>query len=125
MKDLVALSNRIVAAYNAKDFDTLKSLIHPDLDFSHVNRGFSYSKRDDLIAVLQMFAKELMPDRQMGKLERSVVDGNVIVRVAGWGGTARADIPGFGSAGDKIGITICSIMRFDDAGLLVEWKDFG
>lgn len=125
MSNPVEQSNRIVAAYNAKDFDALSSLLHADLDFSHVNRGFSYSRRDDLMGVLRMFANELMPDRRMGAPERVIAHGDVVVRVAPWGGIPKVDIPGFAKAGETVAITICSVMRFDAQGRLVEWKDYG
>lgn len=121
----VEQSNQIVAAYNAKDFETLTSLLHPDLDFEHVNRGFAYRKRDDLLGVLRMFAGDLMPDRKMGAPERVLSSGDVVVRVAPWGGTAKVDVPGFAKAGEKVAITLCSVLRFDEKGRLVEWKDYG
>lgn len=123
--DTVEQSNKIVAAYNAKDFETLTSLLHPDLDFEHVNRGFAYRKRDDLLGVLRMFAGDLMPDRKMGAPERVLSSGDVVVRVAPWGGTAKVDVPGFAKAGEKVAITLCSVLHFDEQGRLVEWKDYG
>lgn len=125
MKDFAALSDGIVRAYNAKDFTALRGLMHPDLDFAHVNRGFAYQKSEDLIQVLELFAYQLMPHRRMKDPERVLVQNDTVVRVAGWGGVAAADVPGFGKAGDTIEIVICSLMRFDEQGLLVEWKDFG
>ena len=125
MQDPITLSNQIVRAYNAADFDRLRTLMHPELDFAHVNRGFSFSTSKELIGVLELFAGQLMPDRKMSEPERVVAREDTAVRVARWGGTAQADIPGFGSAGDKVELTLCSIMRFDAQGLLVEWKDYG
>jgi hypothetical protein len=121
----IELSNGIVRAYNAKDFAGMRKLMHPDLDFAHVNRGFAYRKAEDLLQILELFANQLMPNRRMKEPQRTMAQGDTAVRVAAWGGTAAADIPGFGKAGDAIEIDICSLMRFDDAGLLVEWKDYG
>ena len=121
----IELSNGIVRAYNAKDFAGMRKLMHPDLDFAHVNRGFAYRKAEDLLQILELFAGQLMPNRRMKEPERVLSQGDTVVRVAGWGGTAAADVPGFGKAGEAIEIIICSVMRFDDAGLLVEWKDYG
>ena len=125
MKDVVELSNGIVRAYNAKDFATIRKLMHPELDFAHVNRGFAFRKSEDLVQVLERFAGQLSPNRRMKDPERVLSQKDTVVRVAGWGGTAVADVPGFGKAGEAIEITICSVMRFDEAGLLVEWKDYG
>ena len=82
-------------------------------------------KAEDLLQILERFAGQLMPNRRMKEPERVLSQGDTVVRVAGWGGTAAADVPGFGKAGEAIEIIICSVMRFDDAGLLVEWKDYG
>ena len=125
MGDPLELSNEIVRSYNMKDFTKLKDLFHPALDFCHVNRGFAFTKREDLLGVLELFANRLMPDRRMQDPERVLVQGDIIVRIADWGGTAKADIPGFAQAGEKVLITICTLMRFDAERLLVEWKDYG
>ena len=125
MKNVVELSNQIVAAYNAKNFVALRGQMHPAIAFAHFNRGFAFNDREALLQVLEMFAGQLMPDRRIGSPERLVAQGDTVVRVAVWAGTAQADIPGFGNAGDAISKKLCSFMRFDQDGLLVEWHDFG
>lgn len=125
MSNVIELSDRLVAAYNAKDFAALKALIHPELDFAHFNRGFAFHTREELLQILEVFAGQLMPDRRMLPPERVVSEGSTVVRVAMWEGTAQAPVPGFGAAGDKISVKLCSVLRFDEAGLLREWKDFG
>ena len=125
MANPVELSDRVVAAYNAKDFAALRKLFHPELDFAHFNRGFAFSRSEELVQILEVFAGQLMPDRRMGAPETVVSQGDTVVRVAYWSGVAKADIAGFGKAGDKIEVKLCSVMRFDAMGLLVQWKDFG
>ena len=125
MKSVAELSDRLVAAYNAKDFAALRTLIHPELDFAHFNRGFAFHNRDAFLQILELFAGQLMPDRRMLPPDRVLSEGDTVVRVAVWEGTAQAPVPGFGAAGDRIRLTLCSVLRFDDNGLLVEWKDFG
>lgn len=126
MADAAAAADKLVAAYNAQDFDTMESLIAPDLDFAHFNRDFVLDSRQALIDVLKQFAEGLIPDRRFEAPERVTTTGNIVVREGYWTGTAQVDLEGFGaSAGDSIRLKFCSVMRFDDDGILVEWKDHG
>ena len=54
-----------------------------------------------------------------------VVSGNLVVREAWYAGTAAVDLPGFGTAGEAFRLRFCSVMRFDNDDILVEWKDHG
>lgn len=123
--DFAAAAERFVAFYNAKDFDRLAAMTSPNLDFSHFNRDFAFNNRDGLLEVLRQFASTLTPDRKFLPAERVTVSGNVVVREAYWTATAQVDLPGFADAGGKIRLKFCSVMRFDDNGILVEWKDYG
>lgn len=125
MVDTAAAAERLVQAYNAKDFDGLAAMIAPDLDFTHFNRDFVLSSRDALLDVLRQFASTYVPDRRFEAPERVTVAGDIVVREAWYAGTAAVDLPGFGSAGEAFRLKFCSVMRFDAAGLLVEWKDYG
>jgi hypothetical protein len=125
MTDYAAAANRLVDAYNTKDFATLEALMAPDLDFAHFNRDFAFRRREDLMAVLRTFAADLVPDRRFLAPERVTVAGPVVVREGFYTGTAAVDLPGFATAGGKIRLKFCSVMRFNDQGLLVEWKDYG
>jgi len=123
--DFAALAERFVGFYNAKDFDRLAAMASPNLDFSHFNRDFTFSNRDALLEVLKQFGSTLAPDRKFLSPERVTVSGNIVVREAYWVATAMVDLPGFAKAGGKIRFRFCSVMRFDDNGILVEWKDYG
>ena len=125
MVDAAAAAERLIQAYNAKDFDALEALIVPELDFAHFNRDFVLTSRDALLEVLRDFASTYVPDRHFEAPERVTVAGNIVVREAWYAGTAAIDLPGFGMAGEAFRLKFCSVMRFDDAGLLVEWKDHG
>lgn len=125
MPDFEAAADKVVAAYNAQDFDGLAALIAPDLDFAHFNRDFALDSRDALIDILKQFAAGLIPDRKFETPERVTSSGNVVVREGWWTGTCQVDVPGFGSAGDAIKLKFCTVLRFDDDGILVEWKDHG
>ena len=118
-------SDSLIDAYNRKDFDSLERMIAPDIDFAHFNRDFALTSRDDLLDILRHFANHLMPDRHFEAPERVVVQDDTVIRVAWYNGNLIADVPGFGKSGDVVRLKFCSIMRFDSAGVLVEWKDFG
>jgi len=125
MVDVAGLSDRLIEAYNAKDFTALSAMIVPDLDFAHFNRDFVLTSREALIEVLKGFANTYAPDRHFERPERVSVVGNIVIREAWYAGTAAVDLPGFGAAGEAFRFKFCSVMRFNDDGLLVEWKDHG
>jgi SnoaL-like domain len=123
--DFAAAAERFIGFYNAKDFDRLAAMASPNLDFAHHNRDFAFKNRDALLDVLRQFGSALAPDRKFLPPERVSVSGNVVVREAYWVATPQVDLPGFGTAGSKVRLKFCSVMRFDDNGILVEWKDHG
>jgi len=125
MVEFAAASERLIEAYNAKDFDALSALIVPELDFAHFNRNFVLTSREALIEVLRGFATTYAPDRRFEPAERITVAGNIVVREAWYAGTAAVDLPGFGAAGEAFRFKFCSVMRFNNNGQLVEWKDHG
>lgn len=118
-------AERLIAAYNAKDFDAMEALIAPDIDFAHFNRNFALNDRTTLLNLLREFAANLFVERCFEPAERLTVSGAVAVREGWYAGTPKVDLPGFGAAGESFRLKFCSVMRFDDAGLLVEWKDHG
>ena len=125
MADPEAAAERLIQAYNAKDFEAMEALIAPDLDFAHFNRDFKMTSRSELLEVLRAFAASYVPDRRFEAPERVTVSGNLVVREAWYAGTAAVDLPGFGTAGEAFRLRFCSVMRFDDNDILVEWKDHG
>ena len=124
MPDAVAIVNRLVAAYNNKDFSTLESLLSANIDFTHFNRGFAFDKRAGILEIMRHFAYELAPDRKMEPADRVTIDGNLVVREAFYTGTALADIPNFAPQG-HFSFKLCSVFRVNDSGVIVEWKDYG
>lgn len=125
MADPAAAAERLIEAYNRKDFDALEAMIAPDLDFAHYNRDFILSSRDALLDVLRNFASTYVPDRRFEPVERVTTSGSIVVREGWYAGTAAVDLPGFGAAGEAFRLKFCSVMRFDDNDVLVEWKDHG
>jgi hypothetical protein len=125
MGDPAAAAERLIQAYNAKDFASLEAMISPDIDFAHFNRDFALDTRDALLEVLRSFASTYVPDRRFEPVERVTVAGDIVVREGWYAGTAAVDLPGFGAAGEPFRLKFCSVMRFDDNDVLVEWKDHG
>ena len=125
MVDRRAISDALVGAYNRQDFDAMEALIAPDLDFAHFNRDFALTRREDLVKILRQFATDFIPDRKFEAPERVLESGDFIIREAWYTGTPAVDLPGFGATGEEFRLKFCSVMRFDDSGLLVEWKDYG
>lgn len=124
MVDVASAAARLIEAYNAKDFDALEPMIAPDIDFAHFNRDFVLTSRSALLDVLRGFPA-YVPDRHFERPERVTVAGLIVVREAWYVGTAAVDLPGFGAAGEAFRLKFCSVMRFDENGILVEWKDHG
>ena len=125
MTDFAAASDEFFRAYNDCDIDEVERRLAPDLDFAHHNRGFATRDRGELIAVLRQFGATIMPDRKFSEPSRVTVSGNTVIREATWSGHAKEDIPGFGTTGEFIELQLCSVLRFDDDGIIVEWKDYG
>ena len=125
MVDVAAAAERLLQAYNAKDFDGLEALIAPDIDFAHFNRDFVLTDRKSLVDVLRGFATYCVSDRHFEPAERVTVAGDLVVREAWYAGTPLIDLPGFGATGEPFRLKFCSVMRFDGSGILVEWKDHG
>ena len=125
MSDFVAASNRVMDAYNAKDFAALRRWLSPTIDMAHFNRNYAVNHIDDLMGAMELFAGQLMKNRKFETPERIQHFGNVVIRASYWGGTPDADIPGFAKAGEPLRIKLCSIMRFDENQILIEWKDYG
>jgi hypothetical protein len=61
--DPIEVANRWIAAYNAKDFETLRSLMTDDIHVEHHNRGFALDGPDAVLEVITRFA-EIVPDRR-------------------------------------------------------------
>lgn len=125
MSNYAEMADEFFQAYNDCDLDAVEKRLSPTLDFAHNNRGFATRSRDELMGVLRQFVDAIMPDRRFSAPSSVIVSGNTVVRLSLWSGKAQHDIPGFGKAGELIELNLCSVLRFDDSGTIVEWKDYG
>lgn len=121
---LSAIVEKLVESYNAQDFARLRGFFADDFRFCHHNRGFSLADADAFVALLEHFAREVIPDRRCGTCKRIVETGNVVVREQAWGGLVRQDIPGMARAGEHLELELCTVFVF--AGdRVAEYHDYG
>ncbi len=121
---LEALAAEFVQAYNAKDFDRLRGLLSATFYFQHHNRNFEITDPDEFVATLKQFASEFIPDRAFGTPSRVTSAGNTVVVEQPWSATPKVDIPGMGSAGERLTLDLCSVFVFDGERIAA-YHDYG
>jgi steroid delta-isomerase-like uncharacterized protein len=121
--DPIEVANRWIAAYNAKDFETLRSLMTDDIHVEHHNRGFALDGPDAALEVITRFA-EIVPDRRFHSTRRQFSDGQRVVTELTWEATPIADVEGFAKAGEKICLELACIWTIR-AGQIAEYHDYG
>lgn len=122
--ELEQLADRYVTAYTTEDYETLEKVLDPNIRMRHFNRGVDGTGSVPAIQQMKDFSA-ILPDK--GFSERSLIkqidDETVIVKHV-WGGNLKADLPGFGSEGEKLALTLVTFMTFAN-GRLVDYQDFG
>jgi hypothetical protein len=122
-EELLAQAHKVVDAWNNLELDVLHDLVDENIVVVHQNRGVAATGRDLMIETVKQM-KQVFPDRSIGETTRWAVTGNSVLRETTWQGTATADVPGFGKAGELCKLNVLSIMTFED-GRLTEWCDYG
>lgn len=122
--DRIAIVERMVGAYNDKNWGRYALFFREDMRFVHHNRGFEFTDRPTFLAAMRVFAGDLVPNRALGPAIRSVQAGDVVVREQRWTGKAVADFPGIASAGEDVALDLCSVYVFD-GDLIAEYHDYG
>lgn len=125
MADYAALVEKFLTAYNDKKFETMSEMMVPNIEMAHYNRNAAFDNRDDLMVVFPIFADILAPDRKFSPAVRVTTSGNMVIRESDFTGTATDDIPNFAAKGEHFKLRLCSVFRFNDDGLIAEWKDHG
>lgn len=125
MVDFAAAADRVVAAFNEKDFETLRGLMVPHLKFRHFNRDFAIDDRDEFVDLLIHFAENIMPVRKLETPERVTLSGNMVVREGWYTGQAAGNYEGWSVAGQEVRHKTATFYLFDDNGILLEWVDYG
>jgi steroid delta-isomerase-like uncharacterized protein len=121
--DPIDVANRWIAAYNAKDFETLRSLMTDDIHVEHHNRGFVLDGPDAVLEVITRFAG-MVPDRRLHSTRRQFSDGQRVVTELTWEATPIADVEGFAKKGEKISLELACIWTIR-AGQIAEYHDYG
>jgi steroid delta-isomerase-like uncharacterized protein len=119
----IDVANRFIAAYNAKDFATLRRLMTEDIHVEHHNRGFSLDGPDAVLDVMNRFA-ELVPDRRFHSVRCQFSDGQRVVTQIVWEATAVADVPGFAKKGEPIRLDLACIWTIRE-GRISDYHDYG
>jgi ketosteroid isomerase-like protein len=123
---LLARVEEWVEVYNAQDFDACASMVAEDLHFVHHNRGIEVHGRTEFVeGILRNWRDAYVPDRKLEPAVRMAVNGNVVFREQMWTATAKVDVPGFADAGQPIRHDFCTVLVFNDDGLICEYNEYG
>lgn len=123
MVDPISIANQWIAAYNAKDFDTLKHLMTDDIHVEHHNRGVVLEGAEAMLAIMTQF-EGLLPDRRFHSTRRQFAVGTQVVTEQTWSATPTADIEGFAKKGEKVDLELACIWTVRD-GQIAEYHDYG
>ena len=123
MTDPLHIANRWIAAYNAKDFDTLAGLMTSDIHVEHHNRGAAIKGAEALLAVMRQFAT-LLPDRRFHSLRRQFVSGATVVSELTWEGTPTDDVEGFAKKGETVKLELACLWTIRD-DRVADYHDYG
>ena len=123
MADPISVANSWIAAYNAKDFETIKRLMTDDIHMEHHNRGVVVDGPDAVLALMDQF-DGLVPDRRFHSTRRQFTDGERVVTEQTWEATPTTDIPGFADKGVVINLELSCIWTVRN-GQIAEYDDYG
>ena len=123
MADPIHIANRWIAAYNAKDFDTLSSLMTTDIHVEHHNRGALVDGAENLLAMMRQFSS-LLPNRRFHSISRQFASGDTVVTELTWEGTSTADIEGFAKNGETVKLELACLWTLRD-GCVADYHDYG
>lgn len=121
--DPVAIANRWIAAYNARDFATLRTLMTDDIHIEHHNRGVSLDGPAAMLAVMEQFGA-LLPDRRFHTVRRQFAAGDTVVTELTWEGTAATDIEGFAKKGEVVRLELACLWTMRE-GRIAAYHDYG
>lgn len=122
-EDLLRIAEKYVETYNSDDLETMKTLMSPDVEVTHHNRGVHRIGRDIVFAGKEA-ASTAVPDKHFENRRRILAADGVVVIEHTWAGTATVDMPGFATAGESFAIDLCTVMTIED-GVIVKYDDYG
>ncbi len=121
--DPIAVANRWIKAYNEKDYDTLKSVIHDDITMQHHQRTPVLHGPDAVLKICQDF-DGLTSVKRFHPPTRQFATGDVVVTEHTWEAKATVDIPGFVAEGETLKLELCGVWKVKD-GQVVQYDDYG
>lgn len=123
MSDAIAVANKLIDAYNRKDFDALEQIFDPNVHCEHHNRGVNFEGGAQMVAIMRQFG-EIVPDRRFHSMRRQFAAGDTVVTEIIWEATPVADVPGFAQKGEKIRLELCCVWTVKN-GKVVDYHDYG
>ncbi len=115
---------QFLQAYNAKDFETIGSLIGADIVMQHYGRGVDLRGRAAVLSNMTGSAAGAFPDRRFTSPRRWTVDGTRVAVEHTWSATAVVDVAGFALAGERVEMELCTIFTIRDEQI-VEYIEYG
>lgn len=114
-KDIQALIERYIAAYNAFDVEGMLALMHPDVLFRNVAGGTVTAEADGIgaLRVLAVQSKGLFASRRQ-KIANLSIEGDRASASIDFMGVLAADVPGGPKAGETLSLSGRSEFEFRD-----------
>jgi steroid delta-isomerase-like uncharacterized protein len=119
----LAVAEDFIAAYNAKDFQTLERVLASDLVMRHHNRDVELIGAESALSTMHSF-ESAFPDRRFHSIRRRLAVGEHAIVEHTWEATATVDVPGFAAAGEVARMELCTVFTIRN-GQIVEYDDYG
>jgi limonene-1,2-epoxide hydrolase len=122
-QDPISVANRWIEAYNAKDYETLETLMSDELHMVHHNRGVDLRGPEAALGIMRQF-DDMLSTKRFHSTRRQFTDGKRVVTEQTWEATATVDIPDFVGKDETIALELCCVWTVED-GRVVEYDDYG
>jgi len=117
MSDPGAIARESLEAWNRRDFDKMRSLMHADYSYTGGD-GERHQGADAGMAVAQMFATAL-PDGKVDILHIHTAGDVAITEFVG-SGTHQGDLMGIAPTGRRMSIPVCMVLEIRDGKIYAE-----
>ena len=112
MSNAASIHRELLDAWNRRDFQTYRSLLHPDYSYTGGDGKELTGGPDTGLGVARMYA-EAFPDATT-EIKKVVVQGDTAVAEFVARGTHKGDLMGVKPTGKRVEITICNIIELRD-----------
>ena len=121
MADAAAIAREYLEAWNRRDWETFRQVLHPDYTYTGGD-GQTLKGPEAGIAVYQMFATAF-PDGKLDIQHVHIAGDTAIVEPIGRG-THRGDLMGIAPTGRRIEVPICFVFEVRDGKIVTEREYF-